>query len=68
MIRILFGAFFIFKSSGTGEKERVTMEFVTGVTQRDEWSIAELAGAPEHSRGKIRGAVHNIRTWGRFPS
>ena len=40
------------------------MEFVTGVTQRDEWSIAELAGAPEHSRGKIRGAVHNIRDMG----
>ncbi len=40
------------------------MEFVTGVTQRDEWCIADLAAAPEESRGKIQGAVHNIRDMG----
>ena len=40
------------------------MEFVTGVTKRDDWCIADLAAAPEHSRGKIRGAVHNIRNMG----
>ncbi len=40
------------------------MEFVTGVTQRSEWSIADLTAAAEQSEGKIRGAVHNIRSMG----
>ena len=44
------------------EKERTTMEYLTGVTKKEALEISEiLAGDYEGRQIKVRGAIHTIR-------
>lgn len=47
------------------EKERTTMEYLTGVTKKEALEISEiLAGDYEGRQIKVRGAIHTIRDMG----